>query len=338
MIRERDDENDTNLPAGAAEETERFAAYLTYELNRSQLTVQAYTADLREFAAFLAGKRNGKRNDERNCESTTLLHATTNDVRAWLSHLSASGLAPRSLRRKTQSLRAFYHFSMKRRLTEVNPAADVTLAKTPRPLPKFVSEADMEKVLAAAPSDDESSDPYGEAFSHLIITILYCCGLRRAELLALRERDADTLALELKVTGKRRKQRIIPISPEIGEEIDRYRRLRDEVFPQLPETHALLIWRGRDISAHDVARVVREALSATSAEHPTPHTLRHSFATALLNNGAELNAVKELLGHASLATTQIYTHLSAAELRASYDRAHPRSRRLRNESDKEKKE
>lgn len=312
-----------------------FSTYLRYELNRSPLTVDAYLADLRQFAEFLSSRSlptpsgNNLSRPEASVFSTEadlLPNASTPDIRAWLSLLSAGGDKPRTLRRKAQSLRAFYRYLMKRRIIKTNPATDITLAKTDKPLPQFVREKEIERILEPSLSPESFTD----IRDRLIITLLYTTGMRRAEIIGLRDSDVDLSAMQLKVTGKRSKQRIIPFSDTIAAEIRKYLNMRDneetEKTGAARDSGIFFTNHGHPVSRSRIAEIVRRMLQGTSVARKSPHVLRHTFATVMLNHGAEINSVKELLGHASIATTQIYTHLSFAELRKSYFNAHPRER------------
>lgn len=280
---------------------------MRYELNRSAHTVAAYTRDLTQLADWVAGC-NG-------CFDPTAL--TQTDIRTWLRHLAASGDKPATVRRKTQAVRSLYRFLLKRGRTKSDPTEDIVLAKLPRPLPDTVAERDMEAVLAHPDSTDYGPDD-------LVIDLLYSTGMRRAELIGLRLKDYDPLRHELKVLGKRDKQRIIPLPEVLCLSIDRY--IASTLPPGTPADAPLLVRKnGRPLNNYALSRIVKEKLSATACRKKSPHVLRHSFATAMLNHGADINTVKEFLGHASLAATQIYTHLSFGELKTNYQRAHPRA-------------
>ena len=292
---------------------EEFLHYLRSELNRSPLTVEAYCRDIREFADWLgAGPSDLLRPDA----------VMPNDIRRWLGDLSLKGISRASLRRKTQSLRAFFRWGMISGKLGVNPAQDVALAKTPRHLPDIVKSSEMEKILDAGASRE---DNVGMARTHLILSMLYGLGLRQAELLALTDADFRNGGRELRVFGKGSKERVIPVPDELYEEIRAWRQVRDDAYPGLPSPRPLIANRNGAISKSTLYLAVKNALAGTSADRRSPHTLRHAFATSLLADGASLDAVRQLLGHASLATTQIYTHLTPDELRRAYTFAHPRA-------------
>lgn len=294
---------------------DRFLDYLRYELNRSELTISAYRHDLQQFAAFITG---GK------AESFCPADVETNDIRSWLGELAGIGNSPKTLRRKTQSVRSFFRYLRKTGLTEKNPASDIILAKTDKSLPEFVREEEMEEVL----KNLNTKDDFISKRNHLIMLLLYSTGIRRAELIGLKDRDVDFIRLEIKVTGKRMKQRIIPIGTELAECVKEYIKARDKT-ECCSESDYLFKGRHGGMSEKSIGNIVKSSLAGTSSSKRSPHVLRHSFATSLLNHGAEINSVKELLGHASISTTQIYTHVSFSEIKQNYNKAHPRGDKKR---------
>ncbi|MBD5204347.1 MAG: tyrosine-type recombinase/integrase [Bacteroidales bacterium] len=302
-----------------------FHDYLRLEQNRSRLTVEAYCRDLHQFAGWITDNQPGR------FDPTSV---TAGDIRTWLTRLSKEGDSMRTLRRKTQSLRAFWKFLRKRGYADSDPAADVALAKISKTLPEFARTEEIEKIIATSAA---SSSPY-DRMEHLILVILYTTGIRQAELLGLRDRDISLSAGEAIVTGKRDKQRIVPLAPSLLTEIKEWQQLRDTRWPDIQEPRPLFVnIDGAPLSKSALYRIVSRTLAHTSATHKGAHTLRHSFATAMLNGGATLDTVKEFLGHESLATTQVYTHLSYAQLLEDYRSAHPRGTSGRPERTKKKK-
>lgn len=289
-----------------------FLKYLELELNRSRLTVDAYGRDLRELAEFL-----GKDSDMQDAESVT-----TADIRAWLAQMSRNGLSPRSLRRKTQATRAFFRWIQKQGLISKNPASEVQLPKIGRKLPEFVREQEMEDLLD---TPILGGDPALNIRNKLIVNILYSCGIRRDELAKITDADVDFHAKEIRVHGKRDKTRIIPVADELLADIREWQTIRDGMYT-FPAPAPLICSKRGKLSGKAIYEIVHKLLITTGATHKSPHSLRHTFATSLLNGGAEINSVKELLGHASLQSTQIYTHLSFADLKKAYENAHPRSK------------
>ena len=294
---------------------ETYIKYIRYELNLSAHTVSSYVRDLSQFARFLAGK------SADSSEGIDLLMATRADIRAWMVELSKERMQPRSIRRKAQALRSFYRWAMVVGLTADNPAADLHLAKPAKRLPQYVRDTDMERILDAT---EPEPDDFVAVRNHLIIDLLYQTGIRRAELISLRDADVDTAARRIKVMGKRAKERIVPIGDDLAAHIDTYRALRDDLAGGPTEA---FFTRPTGLSLYPslVYKIVHEALASAAVKQRSPHTLRHSFASAMLNNGAELNSVKTLLGHASLAATQVYTHITISELQQNYQLAHPRA-------------
>ena len=287
-----------------------FLKYIRYELNYSVHTVLSYSNDLSQFAEFItAGKT------EFMPESVT-----SSDVRSWVYKLSQDKLAVRSIRRKVQSLRAFYHYLLKMGEIGSNPVEDIPLAKIPAELPVFVRPKSMDKILD---SEFDKND-FESVRNRLIVAMLYETGVRRAELIGLQNSNIDVRGYELKVHGKRNKDRVIPFGEELKELIELYRPLRDEIVGEGGDTF-FVTKNGIPLYPSLVYNVVTGTLSEVTSAKRSPHVLRHSFASAMLNNGAELNSVKELLGHESLAATQIYTHITYSELKQNYKHAHPRA-------------
>ena len=293
-----------------------FLSYLESEMRYSTHTVDAYRRDLQQFAAWLTGNRE----EDLDAKSVTL-----SDIRAWLGSLAGSGMAAATLRRKTQSLRAFYKWGQRRGLTQSNPASDMSLSKKRRKLPNIIRPNEIEQLLAAPDGNQNGiNEKFADARRHIIIELLYSLGLRQAELLALTDRDIDYTLSEIKVTGKRNKQRILPLPAALAADIKQWQSIRDARY-ELQTPKPLIAGPHGALSKQQLYKIVHEALASVSAGRRSPHTLRHTFATAMIGNGADLDAVREMLGHSSLATTQIYTHLSASELLKNYHTGHPRS-------------
>lgn len=293
---------------------ENFITYTRTELNYSPLTVEAYTLDLNQWRDWATGG---------NLQEFNPLDMTTGDLRQWLMHLSENGCTARTLRRKATTLRSFYRFLMQGGYIAHNPAADITLAKPPKPLPTYVKPSETAEIL-------DSPLPVGDDFTslrdRLVVLMLYSTGMRRAELIALRDVDVDTARCELKVTGKRNKQRIVPFGDELRDMINQYRTLRQHTTGLTRPEAFFTREDGSPFYPMLVQRIVKAALLGhTNAPKLSPHVLRHSCATDLLNNGADITTVQQLLGHASLTTTQIYTHLTYRELKHNYQLAHPRA-------------
>jgi len=289
-----------------------FVRYLITEKRYSPHTVRAYQNDLMQFQEFIG---------ERGI-AASLTDCTTRQVRSWVIALLDGGLSPRSVNRKTTTLRRFYRFCQQEGIIRNNPAEAVLALKTDKPLPLFVDETRMESVSlqAGLPVD------FPSLRNLLIVELLYGTGMRLAELIGLKETDADTAARQVKVLGKRQKERIIPVTEELAGLMECYRAVREQEFPELNPVFLILTNSGQPAYPKLVYRAVEEALeSASVSGRKSPHVLRHTYATHLLNRGAELNAIKELLGHASLGATQVYTHTGFEKLKSEFRKAHPRA-------------
>ena len=291
---------------------EGFLKYLRYELNYSVHTVLSYGNDLRQFADFLA------RGDS---EQLRLDDVSTNDIREWMMSLSNAGDCQRTIRRKVQSVRALYKYMQRRGLIDSNPAAMVELAKLPKRLPSYVRS---ENINALLDQDIDLAD-FTAVRNKLMLMMFYETGIRRAELIGLSDVNVDASAMQIKVHGKRNKDRIVPFGSELLEWIVRYRELRSQQVAAVCDAFFVRP-NGKALYPSLVYNVVHDALQAAGGTDKfSPHVLRHSFASAMLNNGAQLNNVKELLGHESLAATQVYTHITLSELKDNYQSAHPRA-------------
>ena len=291
---------------------EGFLKYLRYELNYSVHTVLSYGNDLRQFADFLA------RGDS---EQLRLDDVSTNDIREWMMSLSNAGDCQRTIRRKVQSVRALYKYMQRRGLVDSNPAAMVELAKLPKRLPSYVRS---ENINALLDQDIDLAD-FTAVRNKLMLMMFYETGIRRAELIGLSDVNVDASAMQIKVHGKRNKDRIVPFGSELLEWIVRYRELRSQQVAAVCDAFFVRP-NGKALYPSLVYNVVHDALQAAGGTDKfSPHVLRHSFASAMLNNGAQLNNVKELLGHESLAATQVYTHITFSELKDNYQSAHPRA-------------
>ena len=288
-----------------------FLDYLRLERNYSERTIVSYGTDLREFEEYL---------EETEAElDFTKVHA--DHVRNWISGLMDKGRTATSVNRKLSSLRSFYRFLLKKEWVVVNPMLKIVGPKKEKPLPSFVREKDMDRLL------DELS--FGEGFEgcrdRVILEVFYATGVRLSELIGLNEADVDFSARLIKVTGKRNKQRLIPFGNELMEELLIYNKVRTETFPD--GTEAFFVRKnGERMYPVQVYRLVKRNLSkVVTLKKKSPHVLRHTFATAMLNDNAELRAVQALLGHESLATTEVYTHTTFEELKKVYEQAHPRA-------------
>lgn len=290
-----------------------FLDYLRYERNYSNYTIEAYSKDLRQFEEYV----------KLNKESVFVPGDVDADlVRSWIVSLMDEKISPVSVNRKLSSLKSFFKFLMKQGSISVNPLRLITGPKTKKPLPYFVRDKEMELLL----DGDGFDEDFEGVRDRLVLEMLYDTGIRRSELIGIQDSDVDFGAMQIRVTGKRNKQRLIPFAEGLKNLIQAYTEVRNREVGS--ESGWFFVRKnGEQLSAGIVYTIVKKKLS----EIPTlakrsPHVLRHSFATSMLNNGAELNAVKELLGHSSLASTSVYTHTTFEELKKVYH-AHPRAKK-----------
>ena len=290
---------------------ESFLNYLKLERNYSDKTILSYGKDLEQFEKFL------KKLDEK----IKLETVDADLIRSWVIDLMDEKMAASSVNRKLSSLRSFYRYLLRKGLVQVDPVQKVTGPKKKKPLPTFVKEEDMNKLLDEVPFGDD----FEGVRDKLILEVFYATGVRRSELVALNDADIDYSASTIKVTGKRNKQRLIPFGERLKGMLSTYQQLRDEMIPQRSE--AFFVQKnGERVTAGLVYNMVKRDLSkVVTLKKRSPHVLRHSFATNMLNNRASLGAVKELLGHERLTTTEIYTHTTFEELKKEYEHAHPRA-------------
>lgn len=290
-----------------------FLKYMRYEKNYSSHTVLSYRNDLKQFADYLAARTGGE---------ADLLSADMSLVRGFVASLMEDGISARSAGRKLSSLRTFYKYLVKEGLVAASPVEGVSKPKGGKTLPVFVKQSDMDAMLDAPETDGS----FCGVRDRLIVSILYHTGMRRAELIALRDGDVDFASNTLKITGKRNKQRIVPFGEELQRELEEYLRVRNDTVGGAACRALFVRENGEPLYPGLVYRVVTRALGEwTTLAKCSPHVLRHTFASAMLNNGAGLDSVKELLGHDSLASTQVYTHITFEELKTSYKHAHPRA-------------
>ena len=285
-------------------------------MNLSSRTVIAYKSDLEQLRTFCREEL-GK---DGNPELITLT-----DLRLWITGLASRNVHARSVARKITAVRSFYEYLCRREGVSVNPTLKLKAPKASKPLPAFIPQNETCGIIDTFAEDSED---FRTVRNHLIITMLYSTGMRASELTGLRDAAVDTSACELKVLGKRNKERIIPFGQELRTMIQHYREIRRTTVGGSVENF-FVHPDGKPIHYSLVNRAVHAVLDGASVHSSkrSPHVLRHSFATDMLNNGAELTAVQQLLGHSSLATTQKYTHLTYRELQNNYKLAHPRAQK-----------
>lgn len=303
----------------ATDPLEDFLNYLAHEKRYSPHTLTAYQTDLIEFRDFLA----------ETYQLDSLLEANFQLIRSWIATQMDRDSNSRSINRKISALRTFFRFHMREGNVRLNPMLKIQGPKIAKRLPVFVDEKPMETLHRAGAIEECESDPYDGALVRVIIELLYGTGMRLAELINLKIEDVNLGSGTVKVLGKRNKERIIPVAAELKELIGNYIQIRKQILEANPEgDRQILLLRkdGKKLGRSFVYSRVRYYLSlVTTIDKRSPHVLRHTFATHMLNNGADLNAIKELLGHANLSATQVYTHNTVEKLKAIHHKAHPRA-------------
>lgn len=290
---------------------ERFIRYLQFEKRLSPNTVTAYRKDLEQFFVFL-------QTSDADIQKVEHQH-----VRAWMVELMDQGIESKTINRKISCLRSFYKFLQREELIQFNPMIQVKGPKIPRRLPVIITEQKMDSLLDGV---HVFTEDFSGCRDRLIIELLYGTGIRLSELLNLKEEDFNRYEQYIKVLGKRNKERIIPVNSSLAKLIESYINLKQNQGFDIKSSGLIVTNDGRDVYPRFIYRKVKLILSVVSAHKKrSPHILRHSFATSLLNRGADLNAIKELLGHSSLAATQVYTHNSVEKLKLIYKQAHPKA-------------
>jgi integrase/recombinase XerC len=289
-----------------------FLRYLRAEKRYSAHTLLAYQTDLHQFHSFV-----------QQTSGASWTEVTAMEVRSWMASLIHSGQSARSVNRKISALKSLYKYLMRSGIIADHPLKKIQTPKMPRRLPVYVEQRQMEQIQDQA--ELIFSEGYTGQLEKIVIDLLYATGIRRAELIGLREVAVDMFRAQIKVLGKGNKERIIPVHPDLVDQFKAYKRIRP-----LPGEKAggcfLLDEKGNALSPSRVYQITRKCLSqVTTMDKKSPHVLRHTFATHLMNRGADINAVKELLGHASLAATQVYTHNTIEKLKDIHRQAHPKS-------------
>lgn len=290
---------------------EQFIKYLTFEKRYSSHTILAYENDLLEFKSFL----------KETFEIDAFNIVEPQHIRSWIVSLMREEKANRTVNRKVASLKSFYKYLQIHFKINQNPTNGIITPKTKKRLPQFVKSEEIMTLL----SSFTDTEDYTLLRDKMVLELLYVTGIRRSELMALKEKDIDFSKGLIKVLGKRQKERIIPINKSLSENLKYYCTIKKSNFEN-DDNHLFLTQKGKPLYPKAIYNIVKKYLEGfTTIEQKSPHTLRHSFATHLLNNGAELNAIKELLGHESLAATQVYTHTTLNKLKRAYLKAHPKA-------------
>lgn len=287
---------------------ERFVRYIQTEKRYSLHTVNAYKRDLVQFAEYAMQKY----------DIDNLLSVETPMIRSYIIELKENGMENRSINRKVSTLRSFYSFYLREKEIKVSPLTGIKSLKQPKELAKFVPEHDIVKISF------EENDDFAVRRDELVFEILYQTGIRQAELRSIKDEDVDAVSKFIKVHGKRNKERIIPIGDDLLDKIERYQIIRDDMFSERDNPLLIVDNKGRQTSPKFIYDLIHKMLvGVTTLEQKSPHVLRHTFATHLLNRGADIRAIQKLLGHSSLSSTQIYTHNTIEKLKDVYKKAHP---------------
>ena len=288
-----------------------FFSYIEFEKRYSKHTLEAYKSDLEQFTLFLTKN-----------ESSDAPFATHHDIRNWIVSMMEQKVTARSINRKISTLKSFYKFLMRKGEIKKSPLSKVQSPKTSKRLPVFVELPGIEKLL----KEVEFPEGYVGLRDKMIIELFYSTGIRRNELIHLKETDVDSYNSQIKVLGKGNKERIIPIHPWLRSSIKNFVDEKKRLLENNSEPYLILSEKGNKMKPTEVYHIVNKYLNmVTTVDKKSPHVLRHSFATHLMNNGADINAVKELLGHTSLAATQVYTHNTIDKLKEIYRQAHPKA-------------
>ena len=285
-----------------------FLQYIQYEKKYSSCTVFSYHNDICQFQDFLS------ENYSLPIEDTQLKH-----IRSWIISLKNKNIESSSINRKLSALKSLFKFGLRNNIIKTNPCIKLQSLKTAKKLPVFFKENELENVLD---TQKNYKNDFAEIRNNIILEILYQTGIRRAELIGIKDSDFNFFSLTLRIVGKGNKERVIPISKGLKEKVEEYINIKNQIFDS---PYLIVTDSGEQAYPNLIYRIIKTSMSEVSSlQKRSPHVIRHSFASSLLNNGAEISAVKELLGHANLAATQIYTHTSYEQLKKTYKQAHPR--------------
>lgn len=293
--------------------TDEFLRYLEAEKDASPLTVSTYGEALTDYVQYLESLEENMRPED----------ADTDVIRDWVESMMNRGYKATSTCKKLSAVKSLYRYALRKGIIECDPAHNVPGPKRQKTLPSFIRESEAEELFDGLQWD--LSNIY-DVRARTLLLMLYSTGMRRAEIISLCDKDVNLIAREVKVTGKRRKQRLVPLGQEMIEALNMYQQMRDKETPATDDTGVLFRNdKGRKMTEMQVYSLVKKYLTlVTTQKKKSPHVLRHSFATAMLNHDAKLGSVQKLLGHESLNTTQIYTHVTFEELKRTYSKAHPR--------------
>ena len=306
----------------------RFLDYIAIEKRYSPRTVKEYGDDLRAWCAYLGW-------DLEDFDPTQL---DADDVKGWMMHMLEEGRSPRSVKRRLSAVKSLYRFLLGLGLVKVNITSMVIVPKADKPLPIFFRESEMEafKDRNKVPCYEEGMDKadwLAAMRDYLVVELLYQTGMRRAELAALEDKDVDVRGRQIRVFGKRRKERIVPMGESLGQLVEEYLRVKREILLDGDGFGIFLVRKKRNgewvaLGAAGIYNIVRARMGDVSTlKKHSPHVLRHTFATTMLNNGADVRTIQTLLGHSSLEATQVYTHTTFDQVKQIYEAAHPRSKK-----------
>jgi integrase/recombinase XerC len=289
-----------------------FLHYLKFQKRYSVHTVENYARDINGFKAYC----------DKEYEDVDIIHATTFMIRSWLADLREHQMQSRSVNRKISALKSFYKFLLRDKIIESTPMSGIISPKNSKRLPQYIEHVETQELI----DGDLFGDDFKGKTQQLILAVLYSTGIRRAELLQLKERHVDYANKTIKVFGKGGKERLIPVQQVLLDSIRTYIHDKTSLETEADRTYLFVQPNGKQVNVSFIYNTVKKGLSGiTTLKKKSPHILRHTFATHLMNNGADLNAVKELLGHASLAATQVYTHNNIEKLKSIHKQAHPKS-------------
>ena len=291
---------------------QEFLNYITFQKRYSENTILSYQNDLKGFFEFIFLEYS----------ITDIKEISTSMIRTWLASLKENKISSKSINRKISSLKSFFRYQLRTRNIEVSPVVSISSLKVNRQLPSFIDEKDIDDLL----KNDFFPSTFKGQTDYLIFEILYQTGIRRSELITLKEKDIDRSSCIIKVLGKGNKERLIPVNKQLLTAIDDYISVKRKQFSDSAENFLLVNKNAKKLDPKYIYNIVKENLGKVSTnQRKGPHSLRHTFATHLINNGAPINAIKELLGHSSLAATQIYAHNTIDKLKEVHRQAHPKS-------------
>ena len=291
---------------------DNFLRYIEHEKRFSKHTIISYATDLSQFSIFISDKYHQQ----------SPLEADYNMIRSWMIHLIENKIEPRSVNRKIACLKSYYKFLLRQNAIVKNPTLRIKAPKVKKRLPVFIEEMNMSSLL----NDYIFTDTFSDIRDKMILELLYGTGMRLSELIGIEDSDINLYDSTMRVTGKGNKERVIPIHEKLKETIEVYNKVKDSTFLNQKDSSFILTDKGLKAYPIFIQRIVKKYLTMVStSEKKSPHVLRHSFATHLLNKGADLNAIKDLMGHANLAATQVYTHNSMEKLKNIFKQAHPKA-------------